>query len=154
MPTLLIDGKWVSSIAGATIDVINPCDAKVFSKIDRGSAADIDLAVHAARRALHGAWGRMTATERGRIMMKFADLIVKHADEIAKIEAQDTGKPMTVARNDIVAVARYFEFYGSAADKIHGEQIPYLNNYNVQVIRVPHGVTAHIITEPRARPGP
>ena len=145
MPTLLIDGKWVSSIAGETIDVINPCDAKVFGKIDRGTAADIDLAVHAARRALDGAWGRMTATERGRIMMKFADLIVKHADEIAKIEAQDTGKPMTVARNDIVAVARYFEFYGSAADKIHGEQIPYLNNYNVQVIRVPHGVTAHII---------
>lgn len=145
MPTLLIDGKWVSSIAGETIDVINPCDAKVFGKIDRGTAADIDLAVQAARRALHGAWGQMTATERGRIMMRFADLIVKHADEIAKIEAQDTGKPMTVARNDIVAVARYFEFYGSAADKIHGEQIPYLNNYNVQVIRVPHGVTAHII---------
>ncbi|MEY3580921.1 MAG: hypothetical protein RI984_2025, partial [Pseudomonadota bacterium] len=79
MPTLLIDGKWVSSIAGATIDVINPCDAKVFSKIDRGTATDIDLAVQAARRALHGAWGRMTATERGRIMMKFADLIVKYA---------------------------------------------------------------------------
>ena len=57
---------------------------------------------------------------------------------------KDTGKPMTVARNDIVAVARYFEFYGSAADKIHGEQIPYLNGYNVQVVRVPHGVTAHI----------
>jgi aldehyde dehydrogenase (NAD+) len=84
MPTLLIDGKWVSSIAGETIDVINPCDAKVFGKIDLGTAADIDLAVQAARRALDGAWGRMTATERGRIMMKFADLIVKHADEIAK----------------------------------------------------------------------
>ncbi len=110
MPTLLIDGKWVSSIAGETIDVINPCDAKVFGKIDRGTAADIDLAVQAARRALDGAWGRLTATERGRIMMKFADLIVKHVDEIAKIEAQDTGKPMTVARNDIVAVVGYFEF--------------------------------------------
>ena len=128
MPTLLIDGKWVPSVSGQTIDVINPCDGKVFGKIDRGSAADIDLAVAAARRALHGAWGKMTATERGRILMKFGELIIKHADEIAKIEARDTGKPMTVARNDIVAVARYFEFYGSAADKIHGEQIPYLNS--------------------------
>ncbi len=145
MSTLLIDGQWRSASDGRTIDVINPCDAKVFTTIDRGTEADIDAAVMAAQKALDGAWGRMTATERGRILMKFADLIVKHADEIAQIEARDTGKPMTVARNDIVAVARYFEFYGSAADKIHGQQIPYLNGYNVQVVRVPHGVTAHII---------
>lgn len=145
MPTLLIDGHWRSASDGRTIDVINPCDAKAFTTIDRGTEADIDAAVKAAQKALDGAWGRMTATERGRILMKFADLIVKHADEIAQIEARDTGKPMTVARNDIVAVARYFEFYGSAADKIHGQQIPYLNGYNVQVVRVPHGVTAHII---------
>ncbi len=145
MPTLLIDGKWRAASDGQTIDVINPCDAKVFTTIDRGTAEDIDAAVKSAQSALDGAWGRMTATERGRILMKFADLIIKHADEIAQIEARDTGKPMTVARNDIVAVARYFEFYGSAADKIHGEQIPYLNGYNVQVVRVPHGVTAHII---------
>ncbi len=145
MPTLLIDGQWRSASDGRTIDVINPCDAKVFTTIDRGSEADIDAAVQAAQRAIDGAWGRMTATERGRILMKFGDLIARHADEIAQIEARDTGKPMTVARNDIVAVARYFEFYGSAADKIHGEQIPYLNGYNVQVVRVPHGVTAHII---------
>ncbi len=145
MPTLLIDGQWRAASDGQTIDVLNPCDAQPFTKIDRGTAADIDAAVQAAQKALDGAWGRMTATERGRILMKFADLIVSHADEIAQVEARDTGKPMTVARNDIVAVARYFEFYGSAADKIHGQQIPYLNGYNVQVVRVPHGVTAHII---------
>ncbi len=127
MPTLLIDGQWRAASDGQTIDVINPCDAKAFTTIDRGTAQDIDAAVKSAQKALDGAWGRMTATERGRILMKFADLIVKHADEIAQIEARDTGKPMTVARNDIVAVARYFEFYGSAADKIHGQQIPYLN---------------------------
>lgn len=145
MSTLLIDGEWRAASDGQTINVINPCDAQPFTTIARGTAADIDAAVKAAQKALDGAWGRMTATERGRILMKFADLIVQHADEIAQIEALDTGKPMTVARNDIVAVARYFEFYGSAADKIHGEQIPYLRGYNVQVVRVPHGVTAHII---------
>jgi len=145
MSTILIDGQWRSAVNGQTIEVLNPCDGKPFTTIDRGTSADIDLAVAAAQRALDGAWGRMTATERGRILMKFGELIIQHAEEIALIEARDTGKPMTVARNDIVAVARYFEFYGSAADKIHGQQIPYLNGYNVQVVRVPHGVTAHII---------
>ncbi|CAM8640145.1 PutA NAD-dependent aldehyde dehydrogenases [Oxalobacteraceae bacterium] len=145
MSTILIDGQWRSAVNGQTIEVINPCDNKSFTTISRGTSADIDLAVAAAQRALDGVWGRMTATERGRILMKFGELIIKHAEEIALIEARDTGKPMTVARNDIVAVARYFEFYGSAADKIHGQQIPYLNGYNVQVVRVPHGVTAHII---------
>ena len=145
MPTLLIDGKWVASVSGQTIDVINPCDGKSFTQIDRGNAADIDLAVAAAQRALDGAWGKMTATERGRILMRFGELIVKNADEVARIEARDTGKPLSVARADIVAVARYFEYYGGAADKMHGEQIPYMNGYNVNVVRVPHGVTAHII---------
>jgi aldehyde dehydrogenase (NAD+) len=145
MPTLLIDGKWVASVSGQTIDVINPCDGKSFTQIDRGNAADIDLAVAAAQRALDGAWGKMTATERGRILMRFGELIVKNAEEVARIEARDTGKPLSVARADIVAVARYFEYYGGAADKVHGEQIPYMNGYNVNVVRVPHGVTAHII---------
>ncbi len=145
MSTLLIDGQWRAASDGQTIPVLNPCDGQAFTTIARGTAADIDAAVKAAQGALDGAWGRMTATERGRILMRFGELIVKNAEAIAKIEAQDTGKPMTVARNDIVAVARYFEYYGSAADKIHGEQIPYLNGYNVQVVRVPHGVTAHII---------
>ena len=65
MPTLLIDGKWVAASGGQTIDVINPCDAKAYSTLDRGTAADIDLAVKAAQRAMDGAWGNLTATERG-----------------------------------------------------------------------------------------
>ena len=145
MPTLLIDGKWVAATGGQTIDVINPCDAKVFTTIDRGTAADIDLAVKAAQRAMEGAWGNLTATERGRILVKAGELILKNGEEIAQIEARDTGKPLSVARADVVAVARYFEYYGGAADKHHGEQIPYLNGYNVQVVRVPHGVAALII---------
>ena len=145
MPTLLIDGKWVAATGGQTIDVINPCDAKAYSTIDRGTAADIDLAVKAAQRAMDGAWGNLTATERGRILVKAGELILKSAEEIAQIESLDTGKPVSVARADVVAVARYFEYYGGAADKHHGEQIPYLNGYNVQVVRVPHGVAGLII---------
>lgn len=145
MPTLLIDGQWVSATGGQTIDVINPCDAKAYAKLDRGTAEDVDRAVKAARRAMAGAWGKLTATERGRILMKAGDLILKNGDVIADIESRDTGKPMSVARADVVAVARYFEFYGGAADKHHGEQLPYLNGYNVQVVREPHGVAGLII---------
>ncbi|MEY3719564.1 MAG: hypothetical protein RL618_83 [Pseudomonadota bacterium] len=145
MATLLIDGKWMSATGGQTIDVINPCDAKAYAKLDRGTAADIDLAIKAARRAMDGAWGKLTATERGRILTKAGELIIKNSEIIAQTEARDTGKPLSVARADVVAVARYFEFYGGAADKHHGEQLPYLNGYNVQIIREPHGVAGLII---------
>jgi len=145
MATLLIDGKWMSATGGQTIDVINPCDAKAYAKLDRGTAADIDLAIRAARRAMDGAWGKLTATERGRILTKAGELIIKNSEIIAQTEARDTGKPLSVARADVVAVARYFEFYGGAADKHHGEQLPYLNGYNVQIIREPHGVAGLII---------
>ncbi len=145
MPTLLIDGNWVAATDGQTIDVINPCHAIAYATIDRGTAADIDLAVKAAQRAMNGTWGNLTATERGRILVKAGELILKNPEEIAQIESRDTGKPVSVARADVVAVARYFEYFGGAADKHHGEQIPYLNGYNVQVVRVPHGVAGLII---------
>jgi aldehyde dehydrogenase (NAD+) len=135
----------MSATGGQTIDVINPCDAKAYAKLDRGTAADIDLAIKAARRAMDGAWGKLTATERGRILTKAGELIIKNSEIIAQTEARDTGKPLSVARADVVAVARYFEFYGGAADKHHGEQLPYLNGYNVQIIREPHGVAGLII---------
>ena len=145
MSTLLIDGKWLGAVEGGSIDVINPCNGDKFTTIARGGAADIDLAVKAAQGALDGEWGRKSATERGRILHRLGELILRNNEQLAQLEAKDTGKPITVARNDITAVARYFEFYGAAADKVHGQTIPYLNGYNVSVVRVPHGVTAHII---------
>jgi aldehyde dehydrogenase (NAD+) len=77
-------------------------------------------------------------------MMRFAALVLDHVERLAWIEAHDTGKPISQARADMRAVARYFEFYGGAADKVHGEVIPYLDGYNVTVVREPLGVTAHI----------
>ncbi|GAB2479122.1 aldehyde dehydrogenase family protein [Comamonas humi] len=142
---LLIEGRGVDAAAGETIAVLDPCTGQPFGTIARGRAEDVDRAVQAAQRALEGAWGRMTATERGRILQRWAQLILAHGDELAQLEAKDTGKPMAVARADAAAVARYFEFYGGAADKVHGQTIPYLNGYNVSVVRIPHGVTAHII---------
>ena len=145
MAHMIIGGKAVQAQSGKTLEVRSPVDGLTFEAIPRGEAADIDLAVAAARQALGGAWGKMSALERGRLMLKMAQHILDHAEELALLEARDTGKPMTTARNDMVVLARYFEFYGSAADKIHGEVIPFLNGYQVNLLREPLGVTAHII---------
>ena len=145
MGNMFIDGKWIAGSTGETIPVISPADGQVFDSIARGNAEDIDLAVRAAQRALAGNWGRFTATERGRVLMKLGQKILDHSEELARLEARDTGKPMTTARNDIQVLARYFEFYGSAADKVHGQVVPFLDGYAVTVLREPLGVTAHII---------
>ena len=87
----------------------------------------------------------MTATDRGRILMKMAALISASHEELALIEARDTGKPMAQARADITLAARYFEYYGGAADKLHGQIVPYLAGFQASVTREPYGVTAHIL---------
>ncbi|HET7825777.1 MAG TPA: aldehyde dehydrogenase family protein [Anaeromyxobacter sp.] len=140
-----IDGSWRKPASGETIPVHAPSDGKEFARIARGNATDVDAAVKAARRAFEGEWGRKTAVERGRLMMKVGEKIAQHAEELAQLEARDTGKPMKQARADMVAAARYFEFYGAAADKVHGEVIPFLAGYTVLVKHDPRGVTGHII---------
>lgn len=143
---VFINNRWRASQSGRTVPVVAPADGQVFAAIAAGDAADIDLAVAAARAALEtGAWGRLTATERGRLLMKVGRLVDDHFEELAALEARDTGKPMRQARADIVAVSRYFEYYGSAADKVHGDTIPFMNGYLVNTLYEPLGVTAHII---------
>ncbi len=145
MAHMIIGGKTCQAVSGETLEVRSPVDGQVFEHIPRGKAADIDLAVRAARAALSSDWGKLNASERGRLMMKLSHLVTEHGEELALLEAKDTGKPMTTARNDMIVLARYFEFYGGAADKVHGEVIPFLNGYQVNLLREPLGVTAHII---------
>lgn len=146
MHKLFIDGRWTDSVdSHEPLPVINPTNGESFDQITSGGRADIDRAVAAARAALDGPWGRMTATERGRIMQKMGLIILERVDALTALEARDTGKPLAQARADIVSTARYFEFFGSAADKVHGQIIPYLNGYNVSVVREPYGVTGHIL---------
>lgn len=128
------------------IDVINPADGELFARIPACGAMEIDAAVKAARAAFEGgAWSKLTAVERGRLLSALSQAIAAHAEELAEWESKDTGKPISQARADMVAAARYFEFYGAAADKVHGETIPFLNGYQVQTIHEPYGVTGHII---------
>jgi aldehyde dehydrogenase (NAD+) len=140
-----IDGSWRKPASGETIPVICPSDGKEWARIARGGAKDVDAAVQAARRAFEGPWGKTTAVERGRLLMKVGERIAAHAEELAQLEARDTGKPLKQARADMVAAARYFEFYGAAADKVHGEVIPFLAGYTVMVKHDPRGVTGHVI---------
>ncbi len=144
-----IGNRWVASTTGQTIDVIDPSDGVPFAKIARGDATDIDTAVTAARRSLgeffDGPWGRMTATERGRLLMKLSNAVADHHDELARLESRTTGKPLKQGHADATALARYFEYYAGAADKLHGETIPYQTGMTVLTLREPHGVTGHIV---------
>lgn len=144
--TVFIDNEWQAAAGGDTVPVYAPSDDRQFARISRGGEPDIDRAVTAARRAFeHGDWGRLTATDRGRLLMRVGELIQDNAEDMAQLESRDTGKPLTQARADMVAAARYFEYYGAAADKVHGETIPFLEGYTVMALREPYGVTAHII---------
>ncbi len=145
MTQMIIGGRQVDAQDGRTIEVVSPVDGEVFTTIPRGQQADVNAAVQAARDALEGAWGDMTALERGRLLMRLGESVLAHHEELAQLESRDTGKPMSTARGDITVLARYFEFYGGAADKVHGQTIPFQKDYSVQLIREPLGVTAHII---------
>ena len=140
-----INNEWVPSISDQRLPLINPSNGDVLCEIARGTADDIDRAVTAAQAALDGEWGRASAAERGRVLGKIGALVLEHTEELAELEAQDVGKPLKQARADVVALARYMEFYAGAADKVHGATIPYLDGYTVYTLREPHGVTGHII---------
>ncbi len=142
---MFIGGKWIGAADGQTIPVVAPADGEVFATIPRGQAHDVDLAVKAAQHALDSTWGRCTAAERGRLLARLGQAVLDHAEELSAIESRDAGKPISTARNDIQVLARYFEFFGGAADKLHGQVIPFLNGYQVSLLREPLGVTAHII---------
>jgi len=103
---ILAGGKWIAAGGGATLDVTNPSDGSTLCAIARGTAEDIDRAVMAAQQARDGEWGRLTAAERGRLMLRLAQLVRERAEDLAVIEAQDVGKPLKQARADTVALAR------------------------------------------------
>jgi aldehyde dehydrogenase (NAD+) len=140
---ILIGGEWRST--KDTHDLFDPSTGDVLAHISLGNADDVDAAVKAAQAALDGEWGALTALERGRILARIGRAVEKQTERLATLEAQDVGKPYTQALADAKALARYLEFYAGAADKIHGETIPYLAGYTVYTLREPFGVTGHII---------
>ncbi|WP_159593496.1 aldehyde dehydrogenase family protein [Chelativorans xinjiangense] len=142
----VIDGGSADALSGRRIDVVCPSDGKTFASIPASGEADVDKAVKAARRTFdEGPWGRMPAVERGRRLARLGQLVAENADELAALESRDTGKPLRQGKADVAAAARYYEFYGAAADKIHGDTIPFLEGYTALTLREPHGVVAGIV---------
>src|SRR5436309_4383654 len=144
---LLINGKWVDSVSGKTFPTINPSRGEVITQVAEDDAADVDKAVAAARAAFDkGPWRKMSASQRGNLMNKLADLIEKNADELATLEALDNGKPRHVAAAaDLPLTIGCYRYFAGWADKIQGKTIPVSGNYFTYTKHEPVGVVGQII---------
>jgi phenylacetaldehyde dehydrogenase len=150
---LFINGQWCDAASGKTFETPNPATGETLARVAEGGAEDIDRAVRAARRAFEdGPWGRMTPSERGRIIWRIGDLILQHADELAQLEALDNGKPFAVAQAaDVPLAADMFHYMAGWATKIEGNTInisvPYMPgaSFHSYTLREPLGVIGQII---------
>jgi phenylacetaldehyde dehydrogenase len=150
---LFINGQWAEAASGKTFETPDPATGETLARVAEGEAEDINRAVEAARRAFdQGPWGRMTTSERGRIIWRIGDLILEHLDELAQLESLDNGKPFAVARAaDVPLAADLFHYMAGWATKIEGNTIdisvPYMPgaNFHSYTLREPVGVVGQII---------
>ena len=143
---LFIDGRRVPSASGRTFKSLNPATEQVIATIAEGNEADVDHAVGAARRAFEGRWRTMRAAERGHILLKWAELLKQHADEIVELESLDAGKPIAaVLRQDFPAALDTLTYYAGWADKISGDVIATRDDALTYTVREPVGVVAAIV---------
>ncbi len=142
---LFIGGKFVDAHDGATIDVLNPHDNSLITRVAEAKAADVDAAVVAAERAFP-LWSGMAAAERGKLLLKLADRIEAEADALAQLEAIDTGHPIRDAKNiDVLRTAACYRYFGGMADKFQGSLVPVETGFLNYVSRVPIGVVGQIV---------
>ncbi|WVZ73832.1 hypothetical protein U9M48_022094, partial [Paspalum notatum var. saurae] len=144
---LLINGNFVDAASGKTFPTLDPRTGEVIARVAEGDSEDIDRAVAAARRAFdEGPWPRMTAYERCRVLLRFADLVEEHAEEIAALETWDNGKTLAQSAGaEVPMVARCMRYYAGWADKIHGLVVPTDGGHHAQVLHEPVGVAGQII---------
>ncbi|XP_062026015.1 aldehyde dehydrogenase family 2 member B4, mitochondrial [Rosa rugosa] len=143
----LINGQFVDSASGKTFPTYDPRTAEVIAHVAEGDAEDINRAVAAARKAFdEGPWPKMSAYERSRILLRFADLVEKHSEELAALETWNNGKPFEqAAHGELPMFVRLFHYYAGWADKIHGLTVPADGPYHVQTLHEPIGVAGQII---------
>jgi aldehyde dehydrogenase (NAD+) len=143
---LLINNEWRPSSSGKTMEVVNPATEEVIAAVAAADTADVDAAASAARAALDGPWGKMSARERGRLVSRLAARLMEKADEVARLETLHNGKPISESRQiEIPAAAECFEYFAGWADKVMGETIPVKGNYLTYTLREPVGVVAAIV---------
>jgi 4-(gamma-glutamylamino)butanal dehydrogenase len=145
--SLFIDGKWRPAEQGATLEVVSPIDGKAFSSISHGNAADVDTAVRVARRSFEkGVWSKAAPAERKRVMHRIADLIEKHALELAVLGVRDNGTEISMAlKAEPGSAGGTFRYYAEAVDKVYGEIAPTAENILGLIHREPVGVVAAIV---------
>ena len=128
------------------MDVVNPATEETIATVASANKDDVDRAVAAARAALDGPWGKMSARERGRLVSRLGARLMEKADEVSRLETIHNGKPISESRNiEIPAAAECFEYYAGWADKVMGETIPVKGNYLTYTLREPIGVVAAIV---------
>lgn len=140
---LLIGGDRRPASDGMTLTTVNPATGEALAEVPSANAADVDDAVSAARTAFKE-WRDVDPNERGRLVQRVAVKIREHANELARLESADQGKPLSQAESDIEGAARYFEYYAGAADKIEGRSIPVGPNQIDYTVREPYGVSGQI----------
>ncbi len=143
---LLINNRWVSSESGKTFPTINPSTGEEICQVAEADAADIDKAVKAARLAFEGPWRKMRASERGGLLYRLADLIEANADELARLETLDNGKPLSIAKTvDVAKTIACYRYFAGWADKVQGKTIPVDGDFFAYTRHEPIGVIGQII---------
>ena len=143
---LLIGDQWVSSESGKTFPTYNPATGEKIAEVAEADSADVDKAVKVAREALErGPWRKTSASERGRLLNRLADLIEEHADELAVLETLDNGMPLSVARNVAIPLTLgQFRYFAGWADKNQGKTIPINGDFFCYTRHEPVGVVGQI----------
>ncbi len=141
-----IDGRWVDADDGARLDVFNPATGEVIATAPDSKRADVERAIDAARHAFDGGswWPGTSERERGRILLRAAQIVHRDLERLARLEALDAGKPIGDARDDIADVAYMFEYFGGWATKIHGDVLPIGPDAMSFVMKEPVGVAVGI----------
>ncbi len=143
---LLIDNQWVDPVEGGEFETYNPATGEVIARVAAGTAADVDRAVKAARKALEsGPWSTMDAADRGRLLYELADLVESHSDELAALESLNSGKTISDSKGDMEGVCNTLRYYAGWADKVEGRTIPVRGSFLSYTLRQPVGVVGQII---------
>ncbi len=142
---MVIGGRLVDAADGATFEIVDPAHGRVIGTAALGGPADVDAAVAAARAAFEGPWRSMSATARGRLLARYAQVVRDHVEELAWLETRNVGKPISGSRGEAKGVANTFEFYAGAPNKLHGQTIPVSRPGLDFTLREPIGVVGLIV---------
>src|SRR5437762_13774639 len=140
----LVGGEWVDSVDGGTMEVLNPATGETIAEVPRASAEDVDRAVQAAKKALPE-WLETTPGERAELLLKLADAINEHAEELAELESRNVGKPLSYARDELPVCSDNIRFFAGAARVLEGRSAgEYMRGYTSWVRREPVGIVGGI----------